>query len=167
MEPVASILENNPSKQKKPRTTPTFKQAEFAKAYIKHKGNGTQAALEVYDGDYENAKAIAHENLQKPIVLEEIENVRKSLTDKGITLDWLAQQAQDSINNGIGVKATQKDANDMIKFMYKLHNALPGTKNTTMKINLKGNLADLAIPEVIATLKTTQTKTNELIEDIS
>lgn len=160
MQQIAAILQNKPRKA-------TFKQKEFAKAYIKHRGNATKAALESYDTDYNNAKLIGHQNINKPAVIDEIENVRQSLVNKGITLDWLAQQAHTSIVSGIGVKATNKDANDMIKFMYKLNNAIPNNVKKQLTVNLKGNLSSESVDVVIKTLKTTQTKTNELIEDIS
>jgi phage terminase small subunit len=43
----------------------TIKQSKFLKEYLKH-GNGTKAALAVYDTkDYNSAAQIAHENLKK------------------------------------------------------------------------------------------------------
>jgi phage terminase small subunit len=48
---------------------PTLKQEEFAREYVANGGNGTQAALKVYDVETEKtAQALASENLSKPIV---------------------------------------------------------------------------------------------------
>src|SRR3990167_7544081 len=56
---------------------PTYKERAFAASFVKHKRNGTKAALEVYDIQGKNkrnvASVIASENLAKPRVLAEIE----------------------------------------------------------------------------------------------
>lgn len=70
------------------RTKPTYKQQEFAREYVNNKGNGTQAALKVYDAyDSMTASAIAHENLKKPLVKQAIEVFKretKELADEGL-----------------------------------------------------------------------------------
>ncbi|TSC76703.1 MAG: hypothetical protein G01um101429_1148 [Parcubacteria group bacterium Gr01-1014_29] len=55
---------------------PTYKQRAFARAYVKNKGNGTQAAVEAYNPrNRDTAHAIASENLRKPAVMREIERL--------------------------------------------------------------------------------------------
>ena len=54
----------------------TFKQRAFARAYVKNKGNGTQAAVEAYNPrNRDTAHAIASENLRKPAVMREIDRL--------------------------------------------------------------------------------------------
>jgi phage terminase small subunit len=61
--------------------TLTKKQKGFVKDYVLTE-NGTQSALKNYDTkDYNTANVIAVENLQKPTIIEEIENVRKSVAE--------------------------------------------------------------------------------------
>ncbi len=63
----------------------TIKQKKFVKEYVSNDGNGTKAALEVYDTeDYKTATAIAVENLAKPSIRDAIET---SLEKHEITID--------------------------------------------------------------------------------
>ncbi len=51
----------------------TIKQRHFVKKYIGNGGNGTQAAIDVYNAkNYNTAHAIAAENLQKPTIQKKI-----------------------------------------------------------------------------------------------
>lgn len=142
----------------------TLKQKKFVSGYIKNNGNGVKAALEAYDTDYQGAKNLAHQNLQKPAVKEALE---EGLKRAGITMDFLHEKAMDSISSGMGVKATQKDANQMLMFMYKLYNAIPSNKQSIVKLSMKGNLSNEDVSKVVGTLSTLSNKSNELIEDIS
>lgn len=55
------------------KTKLSLKQKLFVKEYLANKGNGTQAALKVYNTkNYNSAHSIASENLQKPAIQEEI-----------------------------------------------------------------------------------------------
>lgn len=54
----------------------TLKQKKFVQEYVATNGNGTKAALRVYDTNKPDvAKAIATENLTKPSVREELERI--------------------------------------------------------------------------------------------
>lgn len=56
----------------------TAKQKRFAKAFVKNKGNATQAVIETYDTDNRGtAQSIGSENLSKPIVRQEIVRLLK------------------------------------------------------------------------------------------
>ena len=153
--------------QRKRRTTPTYKQKMFARAYVKNAGNGTKAALEAYDGNYNDAKSIATQNLHKEVVQEEIKRVEQTLLNKGMSLEWLAEKSKETIINGMGVKASQKEANDMIKFMYKLYNALPATKSMKMSVNFKAKLPPQNVSEAIEAVKSLSVKSTELIKDLT
>lgn len=143
---------------------PSFKQQKFAKAYVKNKGNATQSALESYDTDYAGAHSIAMQNMKKPVVLEEI---NKILDKTGFNnASFIADSLVKVVNNGIEQKTTTKDALQALNMMLKVSNAYPSNKNTSLKLQLKGNLSQENVSEVIASLKGMSTKSNELIEDI-
>lgn len=70
----------------------TIKQAQFVKKYVETNGNGVQSALEVYDtSNPEVANAIASENLQKPLVQDELQAV---LAAAGLTTEEIARQVK-------------------------------------------------------------------------
>lgn len=69
---------------------PTLKQKKFAEEYVANGGNGTQAALSVYDTvDAKTASVIAAENLVKPCIAGAIVGATetcKSTAMKALTL---------------------------------------------------------------------------------
>ncbi len=66
----------------------TLKQEQFVKKYIET-GNGTEAALQVYDTtSSEVAASIAHENLQKPKIALAVHELMK---EKGLDNDSLLE----------------------------------------------------------------------------
>lgn len=74
----------------------TVKQKKFVKEYVKNDGNGTQAALNVYDTtDYNSANQIAVENLQKPTVKAAIE---QALKKHEITMDAAVKPIADGLH---------------------------------------------------------------------
>ena len=63
----------------------TVKQTKFVKAYVANDGNGTQAALSVYNTtDLDTARAIGSENLAKPSIRDAVD---KALELHGITIN--------------------------------------------------------------------------------
>ena len=75
------------------RKTGTLKQRMFVKEYVKNKGNGTKAALKVYDTkDYETGAAIAVENLNKPLIKTLMQEALESV---GLTKDKIAKGIED------------------------------------------------------------------------
>lgn len=63
----------------------TIKQTKFVKEYVKNDGNGTKAALAVYDTtDADTARAISSENLAKPAIRDAVD---AALNKHGITMD--------------------------------------------------------------------------------
>lgn len=150
--------------KRKNGTETTIKEKLLVTSYIKNNFNGTKAALEVYDTTKENAGNLGAQVLNKPAVQQELKD---QLNKAGLSLSYLHDKAYDAIQAGTGVKATQKDANNMIQFLYKLHNAVPSSINKSMKITLNGQLAPENVDVVIGKLKGMSNKSNELIEDIS
>ena len=75
----------------------TTKQKAFAEEYIRNGGNGTQAALKTYDtDDYPTANAIAGENLQKPLVIEELIKTARRL---GVTEEKIVSPVIDALDS--------------------------------------------------------------------
>ncbi len=86
----------------------TIKQRLFVKKYIQNNGNGTQAALEVYDVKNTNvAHSIASENLRKPTIQLEI---RRSLEAEGLSPQSIGRYLKEAIVSGLGQKATNADS---------------------------------------------------------
>ena len=76
---------------------PTLKQKAFVKEYVKNGGNGTQAALKVYDtDDYKTAQNISSENLSKPIVMEELIKTARRL---GVTEEKIVSPVVDALDS--------------------------------------------------------------------
>lgn len=74
---------------------PTTKQKKFVKEYVKNDGNGTKAAMAVYDTtDYATAAAISSENLNKPQVKDAIE---AALIKHEITMDAAIKPIADAL----------------------------------------------------------------------
>ncbi len=142
----------------------TLKQKKFARQYVKNGGNAAKAALEVYDANYDTAQTIGSVNLDKPVIIQEINRL---LDKEGLNDDqWLGQNIRTAIDSGIGVKATNKDAIQMINMLLKVKNSYPSNRSTSVKLTLKGNMSQESIDTIIPTLTTLSTRSNELINDI-
>ena len=113
-----------------PRTKPTFKQAQFAREYVKRGGKGTEAAMTVYDTTSRGAaKSIGYQNLQKPVVQQEIKRI---LTKAGLSPENATDFLKKAIESGLGEKATNSDALRGIDMVLKLHNAYPANKTVKL-----------------------------------
>lgn len=142
----------------------TLKQRRFVKQYIKNKGNGTKAALEVYDTKNAHvAQSIATENLSKPVIKETIEDAMKK---EGITSSLILGQ----ISN-ISSQLTDKWSGDTILKanieLLKLMGAYPGSKHSNLNINVKGNIKDLNFGEVKDELKVIDTELDRVMNDVT
>lgn len=75
----------------------TTKQKAFAEEYIRNGGNGTQAAMKVYDTeDNATARSIASENLTKPNIMEELLRTAERL---GATREKVVSPVIDALNS--------------------------------------------------------------------
>ena len=78
----------------------TKKQKEFADEYL-DTGNGTQSALKTYDTvDYDTANQIAVENLQKPTVIEYLQQHASAISANMVRLALGAESERDQITAG-------------------------------------------------------------------
>ena len=80
----------------------TKKEEEFVAEYVKNGGNGTSAALKVYEPSSENSAAvIASKTLKKPSVVEAL---REELERQGVTIEKIISPVAN------GLSAVKKDS---------------------------------------------------------
>lgn len=76
---------------------PTLKQKAFVEEYVRNGGNGTQAALKTYNtDDYKTASAISVENLEKPLIIEELVKTARRL---GVTEEKIVSPVIDALDS--------------------------------------------------------------------
>ena len=76
---------------------PTLKQKAFVEEYIRNGGNGTQAAMKVYDTeDNATARSIASENLTKPNIMDELLRTAERL---GVTREKVVSPVIDALDS--------------------------------------------------------------------
>lgn len=151
---------------KHPRTTPTFKQKKFAKAYIENNGNASLAAKESYDvKSYRDAMDIGHQNLKKPIVQETI----KELLDKsGLSMESLNNYSQKAVELSLSRgKPTFASGVSMLQFLYKLHNALPKKESVHFSFSRRESLTVKTFDESKKDLETQTEANQKLLQDLN
>ncbi len=114
----------------------SLKQKLFAKQYVETLGNKQKASLGVYNvKSKRNANSIAYQNLQKPLVQQEIKHL---LQKKGLDPDYLSDNLKDAIENNLKYgKASQAVGADLLKFTYKLWDLIPSNKNLNLNYSRK------------------------------
>ena len=140
---------------------PTLKQERFVAEYIKNNGNGTQAALKVYDTTKPDvAHAIASENLQKPTVREQLD---KALAKERAKLDSV-------IENVVNIAAekpikgyTGADILEANKTLLKVHGVLTDRKVTTT-YNVTAELSQKSLHDLIELRKQKSRETESILE---
>lgn len=143
--------------------TPTLKQRKFAKEYVKNGGNASKAALEVYDTKKSDSHVIGYQNLQKPVVQKTIQDL---LNKSGLKLEDLTEITTKAIKHNLQYgKASQAVGADLLKFTYKLHNAIPDKVTRVVKEERKV-LLDKDFNEVKTQLEATITTTSQLLSDL-
>lgn len=115
------------------RIKPTFKEKRFAEEYVKQNGNGTQAALAVYNTtDKKTASVISAENLVKPRVQQTIEEIATAagVSSQGIlqNISKLATQQAEKVSAEAILKANIELA--------KLLRLYPDKKSTHVSLNV-------------------------------
>lgn len=146
---------------------PTLKQKAFVKKFIENKGNGTLAAMDVYDvKNYNTAHAISSENLQKPTIQREIE---QALERTGLNDEYISELLREATVAGIGQKATNSDTLRGIEMMLKVKGAFPDRmhKSAHLRIDYRQELEKKSVKEIEEELRRVEAKTRELLEDIS
>ena len=145
-----------------PRNKLTFKRRRFAEEYVKNNGNGTQAALKVYDTDNARiAQSIASENLSIPIVARTVEEIAKSV---GITSDVILQR----FNKLSAFQPEKVSADTVLKStieLAKVLNLYPDKKNYQFSMSLKGKIKDMSFQEAQKHLADTKEQLTSFEED--
>lgn len=148
----------------------TIKQKQFVKRYIENNGNGTQAAMDVYDAkNYNTAHAIAVENLQKPTIKREIEETMEA---KGLTNEYISELLREATVAGLGQKATNSDSLRGIEMMLKVKGAFPSKIQQSAHLRIdykqeKEELMKMSPSELKEELRKTMERTAELLRDIN
>jgi phage terminase small subunit len=143
----------------------SLKQKNFAKEYINHQGNATEAALEAYNvNGTDSAEVIGSHNLDNPLIINEI---NKLLSQQGMNDDqWIAKNIKTAVETGIGVKATNKDAITVLNMLLKLKNYYPSNKNTSVKLSLHGKLTGKNVTDIMETVKKLNNRSNTLVNEL-
>lgn len=138
----------------------TIKQKLFVKRYVENKGNGTQAALDVYDVKNSNtAHAIASENLRKPTIQQAI---HQALEAKGLDPLSIGGYLKEAIVSGLGVKATNADSLRGIDLFAKLTGAY---QNPIIRESYEVRVQKMSKKEVMAELARLRKSTAQLLKD--
>jgi phage terminase small subunit len=137
----------------------TFKRKQFAKEYVKNGGNGTQAALKVYDTKSPNvANNIASENLQVPIVAQTIEELASSVgvNSNGIlkNINRLAVQEPEKVTADTVLKANIELA--------KILRMYPDKKSTHVRLDVKAKFKEMDFNQAKKTYESLQGEIQEL-----
>lgn len=139
----------------------TIKERKFVKKYVES-GNAADAAMLSYNTNKrENAKSLGKQVLDRPIVKEYLKQI---LDRKGLSLEDLTDKMYQSIdyNSKMG-KGSQAVAADLMKFSFKLHDAIPANKNLNVTAKVGGSSE---LPTDLSTLTETLkelTESNRLI----
>lgn len=125
---------------------PTLKQKRFVQEYVKNNGNGTRAAMKVYDvKDDRTATVIASENLTKPDVKQELERI---LQTEELSLRRFTDKLSD-ISGAEPVKGySGSDILEAVKTGLKLHGVLTDRKQIST-LNLNAELGKLSKYELL------------------
>ena len=132
--------------------------------YVKTKGNGQEAALRVYDTKIPVvARNIASQNLNKPLIKEELERIlqKPEMRIENFT-GKLAQIAQETPMKGY----TGSDVIEANKTILKLHGVLTDKKQITT-YNLHTELTTMSEHELLQLRKRKQLETDKILSDDS
>ncbi|RJQ27951.1 hypothetical protein C4577_00360 [Candidatus Parcubacteria bacterium] len=140
----------------------TTKQKLFIKKYLET-GNGTQAALEVYNTNDPNvAKVIASENLTKPNIREALE---VALSSQGLTLDVIAG----NIGNLANSKPEKVSSDAILKAnveLLKLHGAYPDKKSYQFSVSARADIRSMTFQEAKMALEKLNRNIDELLTEV-
>lgn len=114
-----------------------LKEKKLVTEYVKNNFNKRQAALKVYNVNPNNASSLGKQVLDRPHVQEYL---AEQLDKAGLSLDDLNGYLTTSVKKNMDGKPSQAVAADLIKFGYRLHNALPASKSVKATLDLTPKL---------------------------
>lgn len=139
----------------------TFKQKTFIKRYIENAGNGTRAALEVYDTNDPNVAAvISSENLRKPNIQQAI---HQALEAEGLTPRSSIKYLKEAMLSGLGQKATNSDTLRGLDMLYKLQGAY---NQPVIEETYKMKLEKMSNKELEIEVERVRKETAQILEDV-
>ena len=140
----------------------TIKQRQFVKKYVEQNGNGTKAAMVVYNTSKPQvAQSIASENLSKPMVRKAIE---LALERAGLTDDSVSELLREATVAGLGEKATNSDSLRGIDMLLRLKDAYPTQKTAHLRVDVTENYNKMTIKELKEELKRIQGENKKLLK---
>jgi phage terminase small subunit len=138
------------------------KQRLFLQEYIKTKGNGTQAALRVYDTkDSNTAGMIASREIRKANVKEELEKI---LNKSRLKIDRLTDRLADIVEEKPIKGFSGSDVLDAVKTGLKLHGVLVDRKSS-MSYSMRVNYKDLSEHELKQLRSKKLAETEEILKE--
>lgn len=141
----------------------TLKQRQFVKEYVSNKGNGTRAALAVYDTDSPVvAQNLASENLLKPLIAEGIE---AELEKAGLTDSKISENLSSIANLSPEKPVSATEIIRANELALKIKGRLNKT-TTKVSYSVTERLTGSNFNELKAKLSTTKQASGELLADI-
>ena len=141
----------------------TLKQKLFVKEYLNNGGNGTGAAMSVYNTKDPNvAHSIAVDNLRSPTVKAEIQEALESV---GLDLISISKLLKKATTSGLGQKATNSDSLRGIELMLKLQNAYPTQRTSHLRVNLRQELEKMTYQDLIKKHQETTKEIENILSD--
>lgn len=140
----------------------TTKQKLFIKEYIKAKGNGTKAALRVYNVNNEDtARSVASETLARPDVRKELE---RELQRKDLNLTVFTNKLSEITASEPSKGYSGADILEAVKTGLKLHGVLTD-KRTVTTLNVNADLSKLSKYELMKLREAKHKETESILQD--
>lgn len=150
-------------KNPRPKKRASLKQYYWVNEFIRNKGNGTEAALAVYDTKSRKAAGvIARDNLKKPVIKELItETLEKNGISTQKSIEWLKAGVEHNLTFG---KPSQAVAATLINTVLKLQNAFPAKTSIALSYSKKESVGSKKLDEIANELKKLNLKTSTLMQ---
>lgn len=147
----------------------TVKQRGFIKRFVENGGNGTQAAMDIYDvKNYNTAHSIASDNLQKGTIRKSIE---LALERAGLSEDYISELLREATVAGLGQKATNSDTLRGIEMMLKLKDAFPTQKTAHLRVDYqaeyRAKVERMSPKQVLGETDKQGKRLNDLMQDLN
>lgn len=141
----------------------TIKERKFVKKLIET-GNQTKAFELVYNTHSkrrESIRTMAKDVMKRPIVKEYL---NEQLNRAGLSLENLNDKLYNAINHNLdNGKPSQAVGGDLLKFSYKLHDAIPSNKTLSAKLSIKAEGAQVTDLNALQQQLQDLAKSNEAI----
>ena len=131
--------------------------------FVKNGGNGTQAALDVYNTSNPNTAAvIASKNIRLDKVKESVEQI---LNRRGLDLESITAPVSNILHSE-PEKVTGDNVLRAADMLYRLHNAYPASKSAHISHNIADKYENMKYEEILFELKEIRKTSAKLLEDL-